>query len=71
MGIATPPPDEAEELLMPSQVVRRFRVDPKTLTRWSRAGRLNPITTPGGHRRFRASEVQRCMEEGGEGEELQ
>ena len=43
-----PPADEADELLMPSQVVRRFGVDPKTVNRWARAGKLDPITTPGG-----------------------
>jgi predicted site-specific integrase-resolvase len=59
-----PPADEADELLMPSQVVRRFGVDPKTVTRWARAGKLDPITTPGGHRRFRASEIQRCLDDG-------
>ncbi len=64
MGDAKPPPDEADELLMPSQVVRRFQVDPKTVTRWTRAGKLDPITTPGGHRRFRASEIQRCLGDG-------
>jgi predicted site-specific integrase-resolvase len=64
MGNAKPRPDDAEELLMPSQVVRRFRVDPKTITHWSRAGKLDPITTPGGHRRFRASDIRRCLHEG-------
>lgn len=57
------PPDETDDLLMPSQVARLFRVDPKTVTRWSRAGKLHPIKTLGGHRRFRASEVQRCLQD--------
>ncbi len=35
-----------------------FRVDPKTVTRWASAGRIGSIRTPGGHRRFRESEVQ-------------
>ncbi len=63
MADAKPPPDEADELLMPSQVVRRFRVDPKTVAGWSQAGKLNPVKTLGGHRRFRASEIQRCLQE--------
>ena len=71
MGNAKPPAADGGELLMPSQVVRRFGVDPKTLARWTQAGKVNPITTPGGHRRFRASEVQRCIEEGGEEEQSQ
>lgn len=35
-----------------------FRVDPKTVTRWASAGRIGSIRTPGGHRRFRESEVR-------------
>jgi excisionase family DNA binding protein len=50
------------ELLTPSEVAVLFRVDPKTVTRWARAGRISAIRTIGGHRRFRASEVQRFLE---------
>ncbi len=35
-----------------------FRVDPKTVTRWAKAGKLNAIRTLGGHRRYRESEVK-------------
>jgi excisionase family DNA binding protein len=35
-----------------------FRVDPKTVTRWAVAGKLTAVRTLGGHRRYRASEVQ-------------
>lgn len=48
---------DPEELLTPSEVAARFRVNPKTVTRWARAGKLSAIRTLGGHRRFRASEV--------------
>jgi len=34
-----------------------FRVDPKTVTRWARDGRLTSVRTLGGHRRYRESEV--------------
>jgi len=40
-----------------------FRVNPKTVTRWARAGKLNAIRTLGGHRRFKASEIRACLEE--------
>ena len=63
MADAKPPPDEVGELLMPSQVVRRFQVDPKTIARWILAGKLDPLSTPGGHRRFRASDIRRCLQE--------
>ena len=40
-----------------------FRVNPKTVTRWARSGKLTAIRTLGGHRRFRASEIRRCLDE--------
>jgi excisionase family DNA binding protein len=51
------------ELLTPSEVAVMFRVDPKTVTRWARAGRISAIRTIGGHRRFRASEVKHLLED--------
>ena len=48
---------EVEVLLTPSEVAALFRVDPKTVTRWAKAGKLTPIRTLGGHRRYRKSEV--------------
>ena len=59
-------PDETdvpETLLTPAEVAQLFRVNPKTVTRWARAGKLTAIRTLGGHRRFRASEIKRCLEE--------
>lgn len=50
------------ELLTPSEVAVLFRVNPKTVTRWARAGRLQAVRTIGGHRRFRAAEVQRFLD---------
>ena len=50
---------EDEELLTPAEVAAMFRVDPKTVTRWAKAGKLSSIRTLGGHRRYRASEVAR------------
>jgi len=52
----------ADALLTPAEVAALFRVNPKTVTRWARAGKINAIRTLGGHRRFRASEIQRCVE---------
>lgn len=48
-----------DALLTPSEVAALFRVNPKTVTRWARAGKLTAIRTLGGHRRFRASEIER------------
>jgi excisionase family DNA binding protein len=53
----TPRP-EAEPLLTPAEVAAMFRVDPKTVTRWAKAGKLTAILTLGGHRRYREAEVR-------------
>jgi excisionase family DNA binding protein len=50
-----------ERLLTPGEVAALFRVDPKTVTRWAAAGRISSIRTPGGHRRFRESEVRALL----------
>ena len=55
-----------EELLTPSEVAAMFRVNPKTVTRWARAGRISYIKTLGGHRRFKASEIQQLLSEAGQ-----
>jgi excisionase family DNA binding protein len=57
--------DEAENLLTPSEVAALFRVDPKTVTRWAKAGKIGSIRTLGGHRRFRESEVRELLEADG------
>ena len=51
----------AERLLTPGEVAALFRVDTKTVTRWASAGRIGSIRTPGGHRRFRESEVREML----------
>jgi excisionase family DNA binding protein len=51
-------PAEQEVLLTPSEVAKLFRVDPKTVTRWAKAGKITAIRTLGGHRRYRQSEIQ-------------
>lgn len=47
-----------EPLLTPAEVAAMFRVDPKTVARWAKSGRLSAIRTPGGHRRFSEAEVR-------------
>lgn len=51
-----------DRLLTPGEVAALFRVDPKTVTRWAAAGRIGSIRTPGGHRRFRESEVRSLLD---------
>lgn len=50
-----------EALLTPAEVAVLFRVDPKTVTRWAKAGKLSSIRTLGGHRRYRETEVRRLL----------
>src|SRR3954453_5824328 len=58
MSARTP---DAEPLLTPAEVATMFRVDPKTVTRWAKAGKLTSIRTLGGHRRYRESEVRALL----------
>lgn len=50
-----------EKLLTPAEVASLFRVDPKTVTRWAKAGKVSSIRTLGGHRRYRESEIRRLL----------
>ncbi|RJK94330.1 developmental transcriptional regulator BldC [Vallicoccus soli] len=59
MSTRTP---ESEPLLTPAEVASMFRVDPKTVTRWAKAGKLTSIRTLGGHRRYREAEVRALLE---------
>ena len=56
----TPMP-AAEPLLTPGEVAGMFRVDPKTVTRWAKDGKLTSIRTLGGHRRYREREVRALL----------
>ena len=64
------PTPDPEQLLTPSEVAAMFRVNPKTVTRWARAGKISAIRTLGGHRRFKASEIQKFLEQVDESTEL-
>ena len=50
-----------EVLLTPAEVATLFRVDPKTVTRWAKSGKLTSIRTLGGHRRYKESEVKALL----------
>ena len=57
--------EETERLLTPAEVAALFRVDPKTVTRWAKAGKLSAIRTLGGHRRYRAAEIMQLLAQSG------
>ena len=52
---------DVEALLTPAEVASMFRVDPKTVTRWAKSGKLTSIRTLGGHRRYREAEVMALL----------
>jgi excisionase family DNA binding protein len=49
--------------MTPAEVAALFGVNPKTVQRWAKTGRLSSIKTPGGHRRYRAAEVYALLAE--------
>ena len=54
--------DAEDALLTPAEVAQLFRVSPKTVTRWARAGKLSAKRTLGGHRRFSEAEVRAFLD---------
>jgi excisionase family DNA binding protein len=62
------PPDLAERLLTPAEVAAAFRVDPKTVTRWAKQGKLSSVRTLGGHRRYRETEIRDLLTAGDSGQ---
>jgi excisionase family DNA binding protein len=55
--------DDTSGLMTPAEVAALFGVNPKTVQRWAKTGRLSSIKTPGGHRRYRAAEVYALLAE--------
>lgn len=51
-----------DELMTPSEVAEYFSVDPKTVTRWAKAGKIPSIRTIGGHRRFPRQKIEALRE---------
>ena len=56
-----------DSLFTPSEVASMFAVDPKTVTRWAKAGKLTSVWTLGGHRRYREAEVRALLAAGERG----
>ncbi len=53
---------DAEALLTPGEVATLFGVDPTTVSNWAKSGKLQSLRTLGGHRRFRAADVQTVLD---------
>lgn len=54
---------EPNELMTPREVARFFRVNPRTVSRWGKSGKLSTVRTPGGHSRYLRTEVERLYRE--------
>ena len=50
-----------EELLTSAQIAVIFGVSSETVRQWAEAGKLNGFRTPGGHWRFRRSEIDAML----------
>jgi excisionase family DNA binding protein len=48
-------------MMTQKEVAQLFKVDPKTVARWSDKGYLSFTRTLGGHRRYYAEEVHRLL----------
>jgi excisionase family DNA binding protein len=60
------PEDGGGDLLTPREVAEIFGVRTTTIARWSREGRLTPIRTPGGHRRYTRAEICAVLDQDAE-----
>ena len=56
---------QEKSFLSPNEVAELMMVAPVTVRSWARKGLLAAKVTPGGHRRFLKSEVERFMHESG------
>lgn len=59
VGVHTMP--RGSRLMTASEVGTVFRVDPKTVGRWAKAGKISFVRTPGGHRRYDSTEVMALL----------
>lgn len=57
-----------EVLLRPREVADLFGVRTTTIARWAREGRLAPVFTPGGHRRYRPADLRELLSSNEPGE---
>jgi predicted site-specific integrase-resolvase len=60
-------PQPGPRLYTRLEVAAKFSVDPKSVQRWERQGKLTAIRTPGGHARYDADEVDALLNGDGNG----
>lgn len=47
--------------MTPAEVAEVFKVDPKTVSRWAKQGKLDSIRTLGNHRRYYRSQIEMIL----------
>ena len=63
-----PEPDSDGRFLRTREVALLFQVSERAVTDWARKGRIRSVRTPGGHRRYPASEVRSLLQASGQGD---
>ena len=61
---AAPAADDLGPLMTPGEVAKLFHVNPKTVTRWARSGKITSVRTLGGHRRYLQREIEALLNPG-------
>ena len=56
-----PEPEDLGPLMTPGEVAKLFHVNPKTVTRWARSGKITSVRTLGGHRRYLQREIEALL----------
>jgi len=59
---------EKTRFLRTSDVAMLFQVSERTVAEWARRGRIPAVRTPGGHRRYPATEIRSLLEQVQQGE---
>ena len=54
---------DASDLLAPTEAAELIGVSTRSLLRWEDAGRIVPLKTPGGHRRYRVADLLALVQE--------
>lgn len=63
--------DHSGDLLKPREVADLFGVRTTTIARWAREGKLTPLHTPGGHRRYNRLDIRQILSETSQPDEAQ
>jgi transposase len=61
MSLQSQPDPGKLNLLRPREVAEMFGVRPTTIARWAREGKISPLLTPGGHRRYDSAEIRKML----------